>query len=66
MTAQLLLAEFQSLNASGWVIMGLSIGSVLILSAFCYYRVMTMPPADATDHLKAPLDIDTRDHEEMR
>ena len=31
---------------------------VLTLTAFCFYRVLTLPPMEAEEHLKAPLDID--------
>ena len=38
-----------------------SVGSVCILTFYCFYKVMTLPPREAIDHIKAPLDIDTRD-----
>ncbi len=38
-----------------------SVGSVLALTAFCFYRVLTLPPQVIEEHLKAPLDIDTKD-----
>jgi hypothetical protein len=34
---------------------------VLWLTAFCLYRVLTLDPQDVEEHLKAPLDIDTKD-----
>jgi hypothetical protein len=37
-----------------------SVGSVLGLTSFCLYRVLTLPPADVED-LSAPLEIDTGD-----
>ena len=37
-----------------------SVGSVLTLTTFCMYRVLTLPPADV-EQLKGPLEIDTRD-----
>lgn len=49
------------LNAAGWTVMVLSLSSVLTLITYCLVRVLTLPPIDATEHLKAPLDIDTRD-----
>lgn len=49
------------MTLAGWAIMIVSVGSVLLLTCFCIYRVLTMPPLEATEHLKAPLDIDTRD-----
>lgn len=44
----------------GWTVMILSVGSVLILVTFCLYRVLTLPPLEE-EHLKGPLEIDTRD-----
>lgn len=41
-------------------IMALSVGSVLSLVTFCMYRVLTLPPIE-DEHLKGPLEIDTRD-----
>jgi hypothetical protein len=41
-----------------------SVGSVLALTAFCLYRVMTLPPQIAEEHLKGPLEIDTGDTEQ--
>jgi hypothetical protein len=49
------------MTLAGWAIMILSVGSVLALTAFCFYRVLTLPPLEVTEHLKAPLEIDTRD-----
>jgi len=40
----------------------LSCGAVLALAAFCLYRVLTTPKS--TEHMHAPLDIDTRDTQE--
>jgi hypothetical protein len=48
------------MNAAGWTIMIVSVGSVLALTAFCFYRVLTLPAMEL-DELKAPLDIDTGD-----
>jgi hypothetical protein len=49
------------MTPAGWIIMITSVGSVLALTAFCLYRVLTLPPMVAEEHLKAPLDIDTGD-----
>jgi hypothetical protein len=38
-----------------------SVGSVLSLTTFCLCRVLTLPAEVIEEHLKAPLDIDTRD-----
>jgi hypothetical protein len=48
-------------NAYGWAIMITSVGSVLWLTGFCLYRVLTLPPEVVEEHFKAPLDIDTKD-----
>jgi hypothetical protein len=49
------------MTSAGLTIMTFSIGSVLLLTAFCLVRVLTLPPEVVEEHLKAPLDIDTRD-----
>jgi hypothetical protein len=49
------------MTPAGWAIMIVSVGSVLLLTGFCLYRVLTLPPQVAEEHLKAPLEIDTRD-----
>jgi hypothetical protein len=51
------------MTPAGWAIMIVSVGSVLLLTAFCMYRVLTLPPQVVEEHLKAPLEIDTRDTE---
>jgi uncharacterized membrane protein len=48
------------MNTGGWIMMTLSVGSVLALITFCVARVLALPPMEE-DHLKAPLDIDTGD-----
>ena len=49
------------MTTAGWIIMILSVGSVLSLVSFCLYRVMMLPPVDVEEHLKGPLEIDTGD-----
>ena len=49
------------MTSAGWAIMIASVGSVCVLTIYCFYKVMTLPPREAIDHIKAPLDIDTRD-----
>lgn len=46
---------------AGWIIMTLSVSGVLALTAFCFYRILKLPPLEAEGRLKAPLDIDTHD-----
>ncbi len=48
------------MTPAGWAIMIVSVGSVLALTAFCFYRVLTLPSSEI-EELKAPLDIDTGD-----
>ena len=48
------------MTALGWIMMLASVGSVLGLTVFCLYRVLTLPPAEVDD-LSAPLEIDTSD-----
>ena len=50
------------MTAGGWVFMSLSIGFVVFLTAFCFYKVLAGPP-DAPEHMHAPLDIDTHDQD---
>lgn len=47
------------MTAYGWVVMLVSMGFVVCLFLFCFYRVLTTPQSQA--HLHAPLDIDTGD-----
>jgi hypothetical protein len=47
------------MTPAGWIIMILSVGSVTSLLTFCFYRVLRKP--SSTDHMHAPLDIDTHD-----
>lgn len=45
----------------GWIIMIVSLTSVIALTIFCLYRVLTLPPVEV-EHLNvAPLEIDTHD-----
>ncbi len=51
----------EEINTQGWVMMIASMGLVLILLAYCFTKVLIVPSKDVTEHLKAPLDIDTGD-----
>jgi hypothetical protein len=51
------------MTPAGWTIMIVSVGSVLALTVFCLYRVLTLPPNVAEEHLQGPLTIDTGDTE---
>lgn len=52
------------MNASGWIMLLLSCGTVLALSAFCFYKVFSLKDHNIEKELRAPLDIDTRDKDE--
>jgi hypothetical protein len=52
------------MEPAGWVIMIVSVGSVLLLTAYCLYRVLTLPPQVVEEHLKGPMVIDTGDTED--
>ena len=49
------------MTPGGWTFMLLSCGSVVALTAFCYFRVLARPRT--TEHMHAPLDIDTHDQD---
>lgn len=49
------------MTPGGWLMMIVSVGTVLVLTGYCLYRVLTLPPLEVEQHLKAPLDIDTGD-----
>jgi hypothetical protein len=49
------------MTLAGWCLMLASVGFVVALNAYCFYRVLKTPAPE--EHLHAPLDIET--HEEM-
>ena len=49
----------------GWILMTVSVGSVLSLISFCLFRVLTLPPVEVEDLNIAPLEIDTQDTRDM-
>ena len=49
------------MSLSGWIIMSVSVSSVLTLVTFCLYRVLSLPAIDVKEHLVGPLEIDTHD-----
>lgn len=51
------------MTPSALIVMLVSVGSVLTLTAFCIYRVLSLPPVE-DDDLKGPLRIDTGDTED--
>ena len=47
------------MNAAGWTVMTISVGSVVTLVSFCLFKVLSLPPVEVEEHLRAPPDIDT-------
>ena len=45
------------MTAMGWFLMIVSVGSVVSLTVYCFWRVLPSPKAKG--HLHSPLDIDT-------
>lgn len=50
------------MNAGGWIVMIVSVSSVLALVSYCLVKVLNLPPAEE-EPIKGPLEIDTRDTE---
>ena len=48
------------MTPAGWLIMSVSVTTVLGLVSYCLVRVLGLPPAQE-EHLKGPLEIDTGD-----
>jgi hypothetical protein len=49
------------MTLAGWIFMLSSMGVVMFLAGYCYYRVLSKP--SSTEHMHSPLDIDTGDIE---
>jgi hypothetical protein len=49
------------MTTPGWIMMLISVGFVIGLLLFCFYRVVTTPKSEK--HMHGPLDIDTGDQE---
>jgi hypothetical protein len=45
----------------GWAMMIVSVGSVLGLVSFCFFKVLTLPAVEVEDLNVAPLEIETPD-----
>lgn len=52
------------MTVAGWIIMLSSIGFVVGLLVFCFYRVLSNP--ETVDPGDAPLDSDTKDQDTKR
>ena len=50
------------MTTAGWVLMLGSGGFVLVLTAYCFYRVLTTPVTK--DHMHAPLEIETHERQD--
>lgn len=48
------------MTTAGWIIMVGACGGITLLLAWCIYKVLSKP--GSTDHLSAPIEIDTKDH----
>ncbi|RMF75299.1 MAG: hypothetical protein D6744_13650 [Planctomycetota bacterium] len=59
--AQTAQPEIQPLTPLGWAFMVASILFVLGLVVYCFSRVLATPDQNSTEHMHAPLDIDTQD-----
>ena len=51
------------MEPGGWIMMILSVGTVVGLFAWCLWRVLLRSPTDNSGHLHGGLDIDTKDPE---
>jgi hypothetical protein len=49
------------MTTPGWIMMLVSVGFVIGLLLFCFYRVLTTPKSEK--HMHGPLDIDTGDQD---
>ncbi len=50
------------MTVAGWILMLTSVGLVVALNVYCFYRVFKTPVTK--DHLHAPLDIETHEKPE--
>jgi hypothetical protein len=50
------------MTLAGWILMVSSVGFVLGLTTFCFYRILRTP--EPREHVHAPLDIDTHEKAE--
>ena len=48
------------MNAQGLTIMLISVGTVVSLTGYCIYRVLSLPPVEMDD-ITGPLGVDTGD-----
>lgn len=46
------------MTAAGWLIMTTSVVGVAAWCGYCVYRVLTLPPHVAEEHVRQGLDID--------
>ncbi len=53
-----------AMTTGGWIVMILSVGSVVTLVSYCLFRVLSLPPVEVEEHLHAPPDTDPHDTED--
>ena len=53
------------MELGGWIVMTVSVSSVLTLVSYCLYRVLSLPPVEVEEHIKGPLEIDTGDTQDV-
>ena len=51
------------MNTYGWIMMTVSVSSVLMLVTFCLVKVLNLPAVEM-EEIKGPLEIDTHDTED--
>ena len=49
------------MTIEGWIVMAVSVGTVLLLVSYCLTRVLSLPPVEMDEALTSPLEIDTGD-----
>jgi hypothetical protein len=52
------------METGGWILMVLSVGTVVVLFTWCLWKVLFRSSADTPEHLHGGLDIDTQDADE--
>ncbi|HYO24938.1 MAG TPA: hypothetical protein VEQ85_08310 [Lacipirellulaceae bacterium] len=50
---------------AGWTIMIVSLTAVCALTAFCFYRLMRLPPREVSEHLRPAREIDLQTGREV-
>ena len=53
------------METGGWILMILSVGTVVSLFLWCLWQVLFRSSADTPEHLHGGLDIDTKDTDDQ-